>query len=108
MAKAKFLLIANDNLIKLVGLKNEVTGLFVNDAVVTATLFDSLNNEVPGQTWPVTLVFVTASNGDYQATLQDTVQITAGIFYRLQINADGQGLQAQWEPMVEAVTRKLT
>lgn len=69
--------ILNDNLIELIGLKDEAQALFVNDAAVTVTLVDANTGAaIAGQAWPTTLVFVTGSNGDYRGILSDALVLT--------------------------------
>lgn len=73
--------IGSDHLIKLSGLKNSADGSSVNDATVQCTLYDEDGGPVAGQTWPLVMPYISASNGDYQATLEEDLQLTRGSFY---------------------------
>lgn len=90
--------ILSDNLVTVSGLKNEVTGAFVNTAVVTVTLVDRNGVDVTGSSWPVTLTYIPASDGVYQGTLPDSLDLTKFEVYTAQITADaGPGLRQYWE-----------
>jgi len=86
------------------GLKNDVTGLVVNDATVTFTLKDTAGTVIDG---PTAMTYVPASNGVYRGTLADTVAIVVGTRYVVQIDVDaGAGLTAKWELDAVCQTRK--
>lgn len=90
--------ILSDNVVTLSGLKNEVTGAFINTAVVTVTLVDRGGAEVAGQSWPAALTYVASSDGVYRGTLSDSLDLTKFEAYTAQITADaGPGLQQYWE-----------
>jgi len=90
----------NDNLLTLVGLQNEVTAAYMNAATVTVTVVDSADAEIAGETWPLTMDYVATSDGNYRATLTDTLAalLAAGVALTAQITADGgAGLNGYWE-----------
>lgn len=90
--------ILSDNVLELSGLKNEVTGAFINTATVTATLVDREGVEVTGQSWPTAMPYVAASDGVYRGTLSDSLDLTKFETYTAQITADaGPGLRQYWE-----------
>ena len=98
--------VENDNVITLVGLKNKVSGAWINDATVTVTLLDEYGTEVSGQSWPATLSYVAASNGEYQATLEDVLNLSPDVEYIAKVTADGGvGLKGVWEEPLSSVTR---
>ena len=104
------LYIGNDNIVEVDSLRNVSTSpiSYINDATVTATLYDTSGDEVSGETWPITLSYVGSSNGKYTGTITDTV--TSGLSpnkrYRLRIQANGgAGLQAEWHRNYSAVRR---
>lgn len=101
------LFVSNDNLIELSGLRNNTaaTGVYINDAAVSITLKDSAGVEVAGETWPLSMGYVTASDGIYRAVIENTITITAGLVYAAEVSADGDGLQAFWALTVIAATR---
>jgi hypothetical protein len=88
----------SDNLIQVKGLKNATTNAFINNAVVTVTLKDEAGADVVGDAWPKTLPFVGGSNGDYQATLLDTLTLVEGQQVTAILDADaGVDLHRHWE-----------
>ena len=98
--------LSNDNLLSVESLKNAATGVFINDATVTATLKDSSNSNVTGQTWPLSLVFVSSSDGVYRGTLEDDLNLTEGEIYTAEINADaGSDQIANWSIQLTAIKR---
>ena len=101
------LYLSNDNLLELNGLRNSTaaTGTYINDATVTVTLKDASDNEVAGETWPLAVGYVSASDGIYRAILQNTLTITAGASYTAEVSADGDSLQAFWAIAVTAANR---
>lgn len=89
--------VGNDNLIEVSDLKNVASGAYINNATVTVTLKDADSVNVNGQSWPVTLNYVTASNGKYRATLVDTLALVVDDTYYATVIADaGDGLKATW------------
>ncbi|KKL24558.1 hypothetical protein LCGC14_2414110 [marine sediment metagenome] len=99
----------NDNLLELVDLKDVVTGNFANTAVVAVTLVDKDDVNVVGETWPLTMAFVAASNGLYRAVLKDTLTLIVDALYTAKIDVnDGANKQAHWEFLVRAETRRGT
>lgn len=106
MSTIQTLYIDNDTILDLDGLKNELTGAFVNDATVTVTLTNSAGVAVGGEVWPKTLAYVAGSEGSYRATLPDTLSLTNGGRYEAAITADaGAGLRASWVIACVARTR---
>ena len=94
MASEDFdLYIGNDNTINLRGVRdgNSVALNYINNATVVATLYDRDGNEVPGQTWPTSLGYIAASNGDYQGNLDDSLRIGERSGYTLEIEIDAGG-----------------
>jgi|SRR5215831_2557158 len=96
--------IANDNLVNLVHLQDESTGLYVNDANVQLQLLDGYGYIIFG---PVTMNYVTQSNGQYQGAVNSYVQLIPNSCYRLQVTATSSGgLIGFWNVPVEAVFRE--
>lgn len=100
------LLIANDNSLEVNGLRNAISGAFVNAAAVTATLKDMKDVDIVGQLWPLALPYVAASDGCYRGILGNALALTHGQHYKLQIAAVGDGLTALWEAVIKAETRR--
>jgi len=63
--------------------------IFVNDAAVTVTIFDSDGVELVGESWPVTLDFVASSNGVYRKTFSPLVNLIEGDLYDVVIEVLG-------------------
>lgn len=98
----------SDNLLQITGLTNEVSGSFINDAVITATVVKkSDRTEVAGVTWPVSVVYVAASDGIYRGTLPYTMDIADRdkLIVLVEIDA-GAGLKQHRECSVTASIKK--
>lgn len=98
MSNVTILFVGNDTVLEIRGLKNEVTGGFLNAAAVSATLVDAEGDEVTGQGWPVNLSYVAGSDGVYRVTLPYSLGLTAGGRYTANVSANGgAGLRASWK-----------
>lgn len=97
--------LANDNLLELQGLQNAATAAYVNNATVTATVVDKAGANVAGQSWPVTLAYVAASNGNYRGTLEDALSLAENEDYSARVSVSGSGLTAFFEHPLKAVKR---
>ena len=69
----------SDNLLDIVGLRNDAGGVYLDSATVTVTVKDFAGAEVAGETWPLVASHVFGSNGDYYAVLADTLVLTLGL-----------------------------
>ena len=78
----------SDTLIELSGLVRSATGAYVNDATATMTLKNADEQVVASG---VSMPYVDGSNGKYQGTLQNTLGVTAGQKYFLEITASRGG-----------------
>jgi len=99
---------ANDNILTLTGLMNESTQTYINDAAVTVTLVDKNDVQVSGETWPLTMGYIAASNGNYRSILTDTLSATLsnGVELIAQITANaGAGLNGFWEIKINTAKR---
>lgn len=86
----------NDNQLRLDGLR-DADDEYINDATVACTgVEDADGNAVTGDTFPKTLTYVAASDGNYRGTLQQTLALVDGESYVATITADGGGLQGEW------------
>lgn len=84
----------NDNLLEVDGLR-DVDDDYVNAATVTCISIAPVDgSDILGT--PVTLTYVTASNGKYRGTAQDTLALIADTDYEAVITVDGGGLQAKF------------
>lgn len=93
---AFIILVENDNVVELDGLRNPVTGAFLNAATVDITITDSAGVEVAGETWPLSIPFVSGSDGIYRVVLDKVIEFIAGQRYTAVINARESGLDAKW------------
>jgi hypothetical protein len=88
----------NDNLLTLEGLTDAVTGLVVNSATVSVTLLDKTGAPISGETWPLSLGYVAASQGVYRATLRNELVLGPHRTVTARIVADdGPDRHATWE-----------
>lgn len=89
--------IANTNVLQLEGLKNSLTGAFLNSATVTVTVKGPDGVNVSGETWPLTMDYVTSSNGNYRGILAHSLPFTKRE-YVAHVDANGgAGLIGHWE-----------
>lgn len=87
---AKVYLYANDNLLEVQDVINAATSANINDASVTVTCYSGeSSSEVSGQSWPLTLAYVSGSSGLYRATLVDTLVVDVGDKIRAEIAVSG-------------------
>jgi hypothetical protein len=87
MASNANLYISNDTQIDVTGLSNADDSSYLNTATVTATLKDASGAEVSGVSWPLTLSYETASDGNYSATIDKAISVVDGASYFLEITA---------------------
>jgi hypothetical protein len=100
------LIIGTDNLAEIDALQNAVSSAYINNATCSVTLYDQSGTEVTGETWPLTMSYVAASNGDYRATITDTVtaNLSPNKRYRMLFKANGgAGLYREWHVWVNAI-----
>lgn len=100
--------VGNTSVIELDGLADH-EGNYENDATVTLeSLADKESGAaVTGVSVPVTLNYVSGSNGKYQASVPPGIEITAGALYSAVVKAvSAGGLQAQWTETLVAKVRE--
>lgn len=97
--------VENDNIIELDRLR-DVDDNYINNATVTCAEIRPAagGDDILGGS--VTLTYVTASDGRYRATLQDTLAFVVDTEYEAIVTVDGGGLQAKFH--VPFVARKRT
>jgi FtsP/CotA-like multicopper oxidase with cupredoxin domain len=84
MTTAYYKRLATDDRLLITGARtvNLTTGAlaYLTDAAtVTATVRDHATQvAVSGETWPVTLTYITGSDGDFHGPLRDTLSVTVG------------------------------
>jgi hypothetical protein len=98
--------VANTNVLELLGLKSAIEGTFINDATVAVTVKDKTGTNVTGETWPLSMAYVTTSNGNYRAILKDTLPLANGQKYKAHVTADGgANRKGSWVFEFKALTR---
>ena len=103
---ANRLFVGNDNLIELLGFRKAVDSSYLNSATVTANLYEADKTTLVAG--PLTMTYVAASNGDYRGNIADTVSLTAGKQYHLEVSADGgTDLQGKWVGPIIAEDRDI-
>ena len=82
--------IGSDNLVRLDGLTNFSTGVYINNATVSFTLTDANGNVVLNN---VAMSYVASSNGRYEGVIPNTSTstFTVGAYYTIAITATGGG-----------------
>lgn len=78
------LYVANDNVVWLEGLYDNVSAEYVNDATVTYRLLDSSGTVVITST---SMTYKTASNGVYYGTIEEDAALTVGSKYTVEVTA---------------------
>ena len=67
---------SNDMWLSITGMQDPANGIFLNTASVQVTLVDKTSLvPITGQSWPVMLMYVTGSNGDYRAVLSRALDV---------------------------------
>lgn len=98
--------IDNSNVILLSGLHSEIDDAFVSDATVTVTIKDADGANVAGTTWPKTMSYVSASDGNYRAILPDTIVLMEFADYTAEITASaGADRVGRWSVAIDAIKR---
>lgn len=98
--------VANTNVLDLIGLHDEVDETYINDADVVVTVKDASDVEVQGVTWPLTMAYVAASDGDYRGILSDELAFVARQTYYAHITADaGSDRVGRWKLKIKPITR---
>ena len=100
------LLIGTTNMLKLDKLRDTASGgTYENSATVQATLYSdrAMSSEVSGQSWPATLSYVAASDGQYEGFLEDDLSVTEGTDYYAKVVANaGANKVRTWRLKVRA------
>lgn len=84
----------------------ELNPIFVNDATVTVTILDKKGVEIPDESWPVILPFVSGSDGIYSKTFEPFNSLVEKEIYTVRINVLGSDtLQDECETLIRATKR---
>ena len=91
-----------DDCIRVRGLKDCVTEEYINDAVITATLYDADDVVVPGAV-DISIPYITGTDGDYAGEIPHTVALTEGAYYTVQVTITGSGYQTVYKIKTRAI-----
>jgi len=93
----------NDNLLELTGAVDILDGAYLNEGAVSVSIKDSELNEVAGS--PITLNYISASNGDYRGILDKAANLIAGDTYIVTTTFTALGIDGEWIHEQAAVNR---
>lgn len=100
--------VSNTGVLDLLGLKSHIDDTFINSASVSFTVKDKAGADVTGIgiTWPQTMDYVAASDGDYRGIMPAALALVPKQHYTAFIEADGGGERiGHWEFKFQAMTR---
>ncbi len=83
----------NTQVLNVTGLKDVVTGTYLDAATVTATLKDQRGNPDPVLN-NITMTYLPATNGNYQGTVPFQFSARLGDGYTLELTASQGGVQS--------------
>lgn len=103
MSATDLLYIDNTNNVWIDGLKNDISGTFINDATcLIVEVLDSTDAQVSGTT-NISMTYKAASDGDYYGKLPHTVSLTANAEYTVRVRAtDTDDNVGEWRRTVRA------
>lgn len=101
------LYVGNTSLIAINGLNTD--GTYENDATVElTTIVDPDGAQITGETFPVSMAYVAASDGNYEGELSNAAVIAQGTSYTLTIVAtSAAGKVAKWNETLVAKMREV-
>ena len=102
----QIIFLKNDHIIELTGLKDASDDSFVNNATVTVTIKTLVGVDVSGISWPLTLVYTVASDGDYAVTLDKAIVLVAWDRYVAEVTVVAGSRDAFFELPVQAQPRE--
>lgn len=97
---------SNDHLIKLTGLQDASDDSYVNNATVTLTVKTLAGVNVSGVSWPLTLVYVSASDGNYQVVIDKAIVLVLRDRYVAEVTVVAGSRDAFFEVPVQAQVRE--
>jgi len=98
--------IGSDNLVEIRNLRDEVAGVLLEGAAVTARVLDAASGDpVAGVPDPVAFVEVSGFKGLYRGVIPDAATLTVGQRLKIEITADG-GAGKKRRFVVEARARE--
>ncbi len=104
MATPLIFYVGNDMVIELDALKDSIADTFVNSATVTFTLFNRADNSIVQG--PTTMSYVSASDGKYRGTVEDSLSLDINKNYYIEVDADaGSDDIGKWHLQVDVKNR---
>lgn len=99
------LIINSDNLIEIPELVNGADGTAIPSATVSLTLLDLDDVEISGESWPLTMNYVSGTDATYRATAKYTLPLSHGDIVKAKVIADaGVGLRREWITPMQCIT----
>ena len=99
----------NDHFMELTGFQDGVTLAFLNAATVTVTIYATdgaaLGDATTGISWPLTMDYLSGSDGVYQAVIDKAISLTRGELYKAVITAAESGIDGEWNITLRAQER---
>jgi hypothetical protein len=99
------LYIGNSMFLRAEGVKFENEETFLNDGLVEATVKNLNGTDVSGQTWPLTLDYITDSDGNYQGVLSNQLELTERKDYHVFLTVTKDANVGHWKETVTAQYR---
>ena len=96
MPRAYVMFVDNDMLVEVDKLQDSSDDSFLNAATVTAVLKDENGTNVTGQIMPISMSYVSASDGKYQGIFDSVVALSDGDCGTIEITAAEGTLDAFW------------
>lgn len=100
--------IDNDNFVEISNLQDGISAALINSATVTLTIQDSDGNNVSGISWPLTMAFVSGSDGIYRVVVDKAIGVVEGSSYRARITVVSGSLDGLWVIELAAQVRRVT
>lgn len=106
------LLVGNDQLVQVVGLRDAISGDPITNATVTARITKRDGTDVGGENWPISLSYVvesssTENDAHYRGLFEDDIELVAGKGYWVEVKAVAPGDDvAVWREWVVAKNRE--
>lgn len=100
--------VGNTTTVRISGIKYS-GGSYINNATVSLVSLTDLGSgaSVSGITYPVSMEYVSDSDGSYEATLPYSLEIENGRRYTAVVRADTpSGERAEWEERLKATIRR--
>jgi hypothetical protein len=88
--------VGNTNVVEIIGLRDRIAGIYIDDATVTVTVKTAAGANVSGETWPKAMTYQ-GGDGHYAASLDDGLALTAGGVFYAHISVTSGSLVGSWQ-----------